>query len=390
MELLTITNARNVAHVAKNCKSDNIRKEAHTDMEKNEIFTAKKIDEAKEMAANAFDVLISDIDFEIIEQPKKGLFGAKGDFRVRAIYTPKQTSANSGISVTSQTSQSAKLPSKLKATPITDPDVLSKFAPTIGYIKKILDEITTKSYEVTVKKSGDNNVIDITGDSLGMVIGRRGETLDALQYLAILANNRIGEENERLRIVVDCNGYREKRTETLEALAARTAAKVKFKGRRITLEPMNPYERRVIHSKVSELEGVYSNSIGEEPYRKVVISAELPKKRATSVGGSGGRTADGKNGNNRDNRDRNRRDYGHSTRNDNDVIPQRIPGEVSNAVHSRSYKKSTGFSTSFEREYQRSLTEEKSQNLPEGQVSEFSQDTIDAEKSATLYGKIEL
>jgi hypothetical protein len=122
--------------------------------------------------------------------------------------------------------------------------------------------------------------LDIIGDKLGIVIGRRGETLDSLQYLAILSNNRRDEDGKQYkRISVDCNSYREKRRETLETLANRTANKVLKQGRRITLEPMNPYERRIIHSKVAEIGGVYSSSVGEEPFRKVVISANVPKPR---------------------------------------------------------------------------------------------------------------
>jgi len=129
---------------------------------------------------------------------------------------------------------------------------------------------------------------------------------------------------------------------------------------------MNPYERRIIHSKVAEIDGVYSNSIGDEPYRKVVISAEIAKRRPYSD--RGGRN------DNRGRRDNN------SGRSDRDVIPARTPGAVSNAVESKSYKKSAGFSTSFEREYKRTVAPD----------TEISQDTVDVEKSASLYGKIEL
>jgi spoIIIJ-associated protein len=258
-----------------------------------------------------------------------------------------------------------------------------RFAPVVEYIEKILANLGAKGYSINVKTVGENNVIDITGDNLGIIIGRRGETLDSLQYLAILANNRSSEENAKLRLVVDCNGYREKRAETLEALAIRTSSKVIKQGRRVTLEPMNPYERRIIHSKVAGIDGVFSNSVGEEPYRKVVISAEVVKKRqrdgAPAASSDSGRDSRG-NRTRRDNRGRSD-NRGREPRRDRDVIPERIPGAVSNAVQSKSYKQSTGFSTSFEREYKRSLSEA---------PVEFSQDTVDVEKNTSLYGKIEL
>jgi spoIIIJ-associated protein len=359
------------------------------------IFTAKSFDEAKDMAAAEFKADVLEIQFEIIEQPKKGLFGTKGEFRVRAIYEGDEVVESGAKPATAAKSASTTDSAKKPTTPaqlITDPAELEKFKPITEYIDKVLVQLGVKGYAITVKVVGDNNVIDINGENLGAIIGRRGETLDSLQYLAILANNRGSEENARLRLLVDCNGYREKRTETLEALAVRTSAKVVKQGRRVTLEPMNPYERRIIHSKVAEIDGVFSGSVGDEPYRKVVISAEIAKRRPPSEQRSdrdGGRRNDSRGG--RDNRGGgNRRDSGGrrdnrgggSGRTDRDVIPQRIPGEVSNAVHSKSYKNSSGFATSFEREYKRSLNE--------SEPVDISQDTVDVEKSATLYGKIEL
>lgn len=323
-------------------------------MERIEIFTAKTLDDAKKLAAEDFCADESDIRFEIIEHPKKGLFGTKGEFRVRAIYS------QAGNSVEPDSSRRTAV--EIDAEP---------FKHVIDYIEKILTELGVTGYEIKAKKAGENNVLDITGNNLGIIIGRRGETLDALQYLAILANNRGGEEN-RPRLVLDCNGYREKRHETLEALAIRTSAKVLKLGRRITLEAMNPYERRIIHSKVAGIDGVFSSSIGDEPYRKVVISSEVVKKR----------TPDRDRGGNRDgNRDRGRRsDNNRDKEKESSVVLTHTPGAVSSAVQSRSYKKSEGFSTSFERDYKRTAAP----------APEISQDTVDVEKSASLYGKIEL
>jgi spoIIIJ-associated protein len=327
-------------------------------MEKMEIFTAKTFDEAKAMAAEAFGADELDIRFEVIEEPRKGLFGTKGDFRVRAIY-------EGGAEPVSAAPVQLKPASAPKGEIITD---TSRFTHIIDYINKILVELGVKDYKIIVRNNGENNIIDITGDNLGIIIGRRGETLDSLQYLAILANNRSSEENAKLRLVVDCNGYREKRAETLEALAIRTCGKVVKQGRRVTLEPMNPYERRIIHSKVAEIDGVFSNSIGEEPYRKVVISAEIAKRRE---GGGGREKRDTRSGT-RENRDT-RGNRGHSG--------DRRPANAGPMISGRDYKQSTSYSTSFERDYKRSLNETS---------PEISQDTVDVEKNTSLYGKIEL
>ena len=341
-------------------------------MERTEIFTAKTFDEAKAMASEAFGADVLDIEFEVIEQPVKKLLGMKGEFRVRAIYTAPAPAVAPVTPAAPVVSTPAPAPTQAAATVASNSDDSGCFAPTVEYIKNILTQLGVADYTIDVKKVGDNNVINISGDKLGAVIGRRGETLDSLQYLAVLTTNRESncEDSERPRLLVDCNGYREKRAETLEALAVRTANKVIKQGRRLTLEPMNPYERRIIHSKVSSIDGVFSNSIGEEPYRKVVISAEVVKRR------SHGDSDRNRSGNSRD-RDRNRRNDRNNER-DKTVLPVHTPGAVSNAVQSKSYKQSSGFSTSFEREYKRSVE------------TEISQDTVDFEKSASLYGKIEL
>lgn len=137
-------------------------------------------------------------------------------------------------------------------------------------------ETLAKNLELNITTSvttDDENCscIRIAGDDAGMLIGHHGETLDALQYLANLAANRADGQDDHERISVDVEGYREKREETLRALARRMAAKVQKYGKSVVLEPMNPYERRIIHSEVQNIEGVSTNSIGSDNNRKVVI-----------------------------------------------------------------------------------------------------------------------
>ena len=112
--------------------------------------------------------------------------------------------------------------------------------------------------------------IDINGDTLGLLIGRRGDTLDAIQYLTSLNVNK--DKNDYTRVTIDVEHYRAKREETLRKLALRMANRARKSGRRVVLEPMNPYERRVLHSALQDNPYVQTHSEGEEPYRRVIIT----------------------------------------------------------------------------------------------------------------------
>ena len=131
--------------------------------------------------------------------------------------------------------------------------------------------------------------IQLSGDNMGAVIGHRGDTLDALQYLTSIVANR--EEDDRWRITVDTENYRSKREGTLEALAQKTAQKALKYKKAVALEPMNPHERRIIHAALQEVEGVTTYSTGSEPNRKVIVAPEgmqpnqagaAPKKSGSS------------------------------------------------------------------------------------------------------------
>lgn len=325
-------------------------------------FTAKTLDEAKESAAADFGVSVDEIEFDILEQPRKGLFGMKGNARVMASYeapaaeeapaaaqteesVPAEEPAPASFEDENESAAVPELPADF------DIEKSAKVQAAKKYLTDVLHALGLENFQINAIRRDGNIVLDITGDKLGVVIGRRGETLDSLQYLTILASNRT--EESYCRISIDCNGYRDKRRETLESLAKRTSAKVIKQGRKIALEPMNPYERRIIHSCVAEIEGVSSHSTGVEPYRKVVIYADKPKFD-------------------------NRRPRRSGDRNDH--------GERRGSGNTRNYRQSTGFSTSFEREYKR-RTYEPDENANAG---EFSKETVDAEKNATLYGKIEI
>lgn len=321
-------------------------------------FSAKTIEEAKELAAKEFGVSADEIEFDILEQPRKTLFGGlKGEARVNAIYEPAAEEPKKRIFEDDEEDEEAAEESAPEALDDEQSDDEEEALPedfdvskslkvktAIEYLTAVLKALGLEKFTITPEKRGGNVVLDIKGEKLGVVIGKRGETLDSLQYLTILASNRT--EESFCRISLDCNGYRDKRRETLDALARKTSAKVIKQGRKIALEPMNPYERRIIHSCVAEIEGVSSRSTGSEPFRKVVIYADKPKF------------------------DNNRR----------------RGGNHGNGSGARGYRRSEGFSTSFEREYKRS-SYSPDENANAG---EFSKETVDTEKNATLYGKIEL
>lgn len=128
--------------------------------------------------------------------------------------------------------------------------------------------------EITVAEDFEGKTIDIqlAGENMGAVIGHRGDTLDALQYLTSIVANR--EEDDRWRITIDTENYRAKRETTLEALAQKTAQKALKYKKPVALEPMNPHERRIIHATLQDVEGITTYSTGTEPNRKVIVAPE--------------------------------------------------------------------------------------------------------------------
>lgn len=143
-------------------------------------------------------------------------------------------------------------------------------------IEEIVVEFLNKVFaamELTVKidvsVDGDNLSINLTGDDMGILIGKRGQTLDSLQYLVSLVVNKYSDSY--MRVKVDTENYRERRKATLENLAKNIAFKVKRTKRPVSLEPMNPFERRIIHSALQNDRYVTTKSEGEEPYRHVVV-----------------------------------------------------------------------------------------------------------------------
>ncbi|MEG3072353.1 MAG: RNA-binding cell elongation regulator Jag/EloR [Candidatus Syntrophopropionicum ammoniitolerans] len=158
-------------------------------------------------------------------------------------------------------------PAKVKVTLRDNP---SKRAS--GLLKSIFHSIDM-DIKINISENERTVFIDLEGNDLGILIGRRGETLDALQYLLNLAANK--NQEIRKKIIVDIEGYRGRREKTLQRLALKLADKAKQRGRNVVLEPMSAQERRIIHTTLQGREDIYTFSEGDEPYRKIIIS---PKK----------------------------------------------------------------------------------------------------------------
>ena len=205
---------------------------------------AKSVDEAKALALKELGIDEIDAEIEVIDEGTKGFLGigSKGA-RVRAC----AKDGNAAIA------------------------------------KHFLNDIFGAmglDVDVSAKTGPESLDVEMEGSRMGLVIGKHGDTLDALQYLTSLVVNR--ESDERVRVILDTENYREKRQAALLALSSRLAEKVARTGKKHTLEPMNPYERRIIHSSLQGNEDVTTFSIGEEPYRKVVIAPKnyTPKAAA--------------------------------------------------------------------------------------------------------------
>lgn len=155
-----------------------------------------------------------------------------------------------------------------------DPEQNEKVKAAIAYLTEVFAAMGVTEVEFSPVQKGEATILHVTGKQVSALIGRRGETMEALSYLASLVANRLG--GDYMKLGLDVAGYRNKREADLEALAKRLSEKVIRTGRSFAVEPMNPYERRIIHSAVGKIEGVRSESEGEGPNRRVVIYSTDP------------------------------------------------------------------------------------------------------------------
>lgn len=156
-----------------------------------------------------------------------------------------------------------------------------KVAAAVAYLKEVIEKMGVQDVQFSVVQKGEATIIRLDGEKLGALIGRRGETMESLSYLASLVANRL--EGDYIKLGLDVAGYRGKRESDLTALAQRIGAKVRRTGRSFAMEPMNPYERRIIHSAISSMEGVRSESKGEGRDRRVVIYSTDPAAQNDSA-----------------------------------------------------------------------------------------------------------
>ena len=170
----------------------------------------------------------------------------------------------------------------------------NKVKAAVEYLQEVIAKMGVENVTFSAVQKGEATIIRLDGEHLGALIGRRGETMESLSYLASLVANRL--EGDYIKLGLDVAGYRDKRESDLTALAQRIGAKVRKTGRSFAMEPMNPYERRIIHSAISKMEGVRSESKGEGRDRRVVIYSTAPDAQTDNTyserrprGGRGGK-----------------------------------------------------------------------------------------------------
>ena len=234
--------------------------------------TGKTVEEAKENALLQFGITSdSDVeyDFEIVDLPTKkklGIFGGSLA-KVRVFREVEDEPVMVDEAVKSEKTET------VKSTEKTNKPV-GKFSEdevknVVDYLDKVLTLMGVRDFKTEVEDIDDGIMINIIGQKLGVAIGRKGETIDALQHLVSLVANR--GKDEYCRVTLNPGGYREKRESVLVSVAKKSAEKALRIHRNIVLEPMNSYERRIIHNSVQEIEGVESWSVGENDHRRVVI-----------------------------------------------------------------------------------------------------------------------
>lgn len=209
--------------------------------------TGKTVDEAVALALGELGITKDEAEIEVIEEGSRGflgMFGAKDAVvKIKKKFDPERTAKN----------------------------FLKEMFIAMGLIVNVETKLKDRQLE-----------IKISGDDMGIIIGKRGQTLDAVQYLVNLVVNK--GTAPYISVTLDTENYRERRKETLETLAFNLAKKVKHTGKNVVLEPMNPYERRIIHSALQNDRYVTTYSEGDEPYRNVVITLKEKNRRSGDAG----------------------------------------------------------------------------------------------------------
>ncbi len=291
--------------------------------------TGKTVDEARTNACALLGVEKDDINvsYEVLEMPQKtGFLGLKlTPAKVRvSVELPDEPAAAPAAPVeepapvveekaapvaaepvVEETAPEAPAPVEEPAAPAAEGEEVevplnieenAKVKAAVDYLKDVIEKMGVQDVKFSAVQKGEATIIRLDGEKMGALIGRRGETMESLSYLASLVANRL--EGDYIKLGLDVAGYRDKRESDLTALAQRIGAKVRRTGRSFAMEPMNPYERRIIHSAIGKMEGVRSESKGEGRDRRVVIYSTDPNAVAESAnarprGPRGGRDRNG-------------------------------------------------------------------------------------------------
>ena len=307
--------------------------------------TGKTVDEARAKACALLGVQAEDLNvsYEVLEMPQKtGFLGLKlTPARVRvsveepdapkAPETPAAAEAPAPAPVEEKVEAPAA-PAAEEAAPAEEPkaeeaapaaeaapaeeaeevevpiniEENAKVKAAVEYLQEVITRMGVNDVTFSAVQKGEATIIRLDGEKLGALIGRRGETMESLSYLASLVANRL--EGDYIKLGLDVAGYRDKRESDLTALAQRIGAKVRKTGRSFAMEPMNPYERRIIHSAIGKMEGVRSESKGEGRDRRVVIYSTAPDAQTDNTygerrpRGNGRRNGGNRNGGYRGNR----------------------------------------------------------------------------------------
>ncbi|MDD4377135.1 MAG: protein jag [Eubacteriales bacterium] len=239
------------------------------------------VDTAVELALADLKLTIDEVDVTVLEEPSRGFFGIGSKLALVRVEKKKNPDKKAEDKIEKNDNTKALLQKKaeksvskkepVKKVVIEEPK--GDMEPcddhvAISFLKEVTDQMGL-NLDISAKLNDDNVYVDIQGKDSGTIIGKRGQTLDAIQYLTSLVVNKDAENY--VRVVVDAENYRSKREKTLEQLAERLAEKVVKTKKSVRLEPMNPYERKVIHATLQNSPHVITRSEGQDPYRRVII-----------------------------------------------------------------------------------------------------------------------
>ena len=238
-------------------------------------FTGKTVDDAITEACQKFTVTSDRLEYEVVEKGTSGIFGfaAKPAVIKARVFDPNAPKEEPKAEVKEEVKAEAKSENKAAKAEVKEEEKKDSAPVPAADPKEFLSKVfDAMNMEVGIEVSSEGNEmnIDLSGKDMGVLIGKRGQTLDSLQYLTSIVVNK--GQKEYIRVKIDTENYRSRRKDTLENLAKNLAYKAKRTRNAVSLEPMNPYERRIIHSALQNDKYVTTHSEGEEPFRKVIIT----------------------------------------------------------------------------------------------------------------------